>query len=239
MNVNSKEGVKMKRKLHIGTVAIAAATMMGTLLETTVPASADQNSKSTFSMVFNLNDGHGLDPDLSSWEQYLDDEGIFEGLVLPGGSNLNSPRPGIATSWTSNAKKTMYTFTLRKNAKFSNGDPVIAKDFVYSMQRAVNPQSQVGTGQGGATISNLPILNALQIRAGFFTVKYLGVSAINNTTLQIKLSRPDANFVRDLTLPTSGWVVPLDPKVVNKMQPQDWSDPTKIVSDGPYEITWS
>lgn len=190
-------------------------------------------------MFFNLGDGHGFDPDASSWEAYLDDEGIFEGLVIPGPNAATKPIPGIATSWSVSKDGKVYTFNLRKNAKFSNGDPVTAQDFVFSMQRAVNPQTSVADGQGPVTVNNLPIVNASNIINGVSGYKPtdLGVKAVNNYTLQITLSRKDPTFLRDLTLPTSSWVVPLDPKVVNAMKPSDWSDPTKIVSDGPYELT--
>lgn len=200
-------------------------------------ASANSNSGS-FAMFFNLGDGHGFDPDVSSWEAYLDDEGIFEGLVIPGPNAASKPIPGIATSWSVSKDGKVYTFYLRRNAKFSNGDPVTAQDFVFSMQRAVNPQTAVADGQGPVTVTNLPILNASNIINGVpgYKPSDLGVKALNNYTLQITLSRKDPTFLRDLTLPTSSWVVPLDPKVVNAMKPADWANPSKIVSDGPYEV---
>lgn len=192
---------------------------------------------SAFSMFFNLGDGHGFDPDLSSWEAYLDDEGIFEGLVIPG-PNATKPIPGIATSWKVSSNGKVYTFKLRSDAKFSNGDPVTAQDFVYSMQRAVNPQTAVAAGQGPVSANNLPILNAESILQGEsgMTPSSLGVKALNSHTLQITLSRKDQTFLRDLTLPTSSWVVPLDPKAVKGMKPSDWSNPAKVVSDGPYML---
>ncbi|WAH41514.1 peptide ABC transporter substrate-binding protein [Alicyclobacillus fastidiosus] len=200
---------------------------------------ASGNSNSTFSMFFNLGDGHGFDPDVSSWEAYLDDEGIFEGLVIPGSNAATKPIPGIAVSWKVSANGRVYTFNLRKNEKFSNGDPVTAQDFVYSMQRAVNPNTSVAAGESPISANNLPIVNAQQILQGIsgYTPSDLGVKALNNYTLQITLTRNDPTFLRDLTLPTSSWVVPLDPKVVNAMNPSDWSNPAKIVSDGPYMLS--
>ena len=227
----------MKRRSRISAVALSALVMTGTMaVGLAGQASANQNDSSTFSMFFNFGDGKGFDPDLFSWEAYLDSEGIYEGLVIP--SPNAKPIPGIATSWKISPDGRTYTFYLNKHAKFSNGDPVTAQDFVFSMQRAVNPNTAVTEGGTPAVITNLPILNAQQIRQGApgVTINSLGVKAINNYTLQIQLAYKDPHFLRDLTLPSSAWVVPLDPAVVNKMAPQDWSNPAKIVSNGPYML---
>ncbi len=50
------------------------------------------------------------------------------------------PIPAIAESWETSKDGTEYLFTLRKTAKFSNGDPITAKDFVYSFRRAMSPE---------------------------------------------------------------------------------------------------
>lgn len=203
---------------------------------TSTAGEASVASNSSFSMFFNLGDGHGFDPDVSSWELYLDDEGIYEGLVIPGPNAAKKATPGIATSWKVSSNGKVYTFNLRKNVKFSNGDPVTAQDFVYSMKRAVNPQTAVTDGEGPISANNLPIVNAEKSLEGLASPNSIGVKAIGKYQLQITLTRKDPTFLRDLTLPTSGWIVPLDPAVVNKMKAADWSDPSKIVSDGPYEL---
>jgi len=62
---------------------------------------------------------------------------LFEGLLnQDADGNLV---PGVAESWSANDSKDVYTFNLRKNAKWSNGDTVTAHDFVYAWQRAVDP----------------------------------------------------------------------------------------------------
>ena len=63
---------------------------------------------------------------------------LMEGLIIQDADgNLI---PGVAESWNT-TDNTVFTFKLRKNAKWSNGDPVTAHDFVYSLQRAVNPKT--------------------------------------------------------------------------------------------------
>ncbi len=186
-----------------------------------------------FTMFF-IDDGHGFDPALWSQEVYQETAGIYEGLVHF--DQNYQPTAGVAQSWDVNSDKTVYTFHLRTNAKFSNGDPVTAQDFVFNLGRAVDPSTSVKEKAGPVPINNLPIVNILDVRAGTKPTSALGVKALDDHTLQITLSRSDPNFLRDLCLPQAGWVVPLDQKVVENMQPSDWTDPSKIVSNGPYML---
>lgn len=69
--------------------------------------------------------------------------------------------PGVAESWSASSDGTRYTFNLRANAKWSNGDPVKASDFVYSLRRVLNPETR-------ARYSDLlhPIKNAVPLSKG-------------------------------------------------------------------------
>lgn len=62
---------------------------------------------------------------------------LFEGLLNQ--SADGKELPGVATDWSANADNTVYTFNLRQDAKWSNGDALTAHDFVYGWQRAVDP----------------------------------------------------------------------------------------------------
>ncbi len=64
---------------------------------------------------------------------------LFEGLVEYDPQTLE-PIPAIAERWESNADSTEFTFYLRRNARWSNGEPIIAKDFVYTMRRGLDPK---------------------------------------------------------------------------------------------------
>src|SRR5690606_26165856 len=61
---------------------------------------------------------------------------LFEGLISKDSATLE-PKPGVAESWTLAEDRRTYRFHLRKNARWSNGDPVTAEDFVYSWRRAL------------------------------------------------------------------------------------------------------
>ncbi len=72
---------------------------------------------------------------------------LYEGLVEYDPQTLE-PIPAIAERWESNADSTEYTFYLRKNAKWSNGEPITAHDFVYTMRRGLDPKfASRGAGQ--------------------------------------------------------------------------------------------
>ncbi|MGI6261057.1 MAG: peptide ABC transporter substrate-binding protein [Acutalibacteraceae bacterium] len=108
-------------------------------------------------------------------------ESLFEGLVRLNGDGL--AEPGVAERWESDADSTVFTFYLRSDAKWSDGTPVTADDFVFGMQRAVDPQTK------SSSASQLfCILNAQEINAGTIEKEQLGVEAINQYTLRITLA---------------------------------------------------
>lgn len=117
---------------------------------------------------------------------------IYEGLVneAPNGDLV----PGAAASWTVSDDGKTYVFNLRPEARWSNGDPVTAEDFVFSLRRGVDP----------ATVSVYsyiltPILNADDITAGKRPPAELGVRAIDEHTLEITLANATPYFLGLLT----------------------------------------
>lgn len=107
-------------------------------------------------------------------------ENLFEGLIRLNDDGL--AEPGVAESWSSNEDSTVFTFQLRKDAKWSDGTPVTADDFVFGMQRAIDPQTR---SSGAAQL--YCIKNAQAIQAGTMEKEQLGVEAVNNYTLRINL----------------------------------------------------
>jgi oligopeptide transport system substrate-binding protein len=81
-----------------------------------------------------------LDPQMSSGQPEARlDIALYEGLVEYHPKTME-PIPGVAESWKSNSSVTEFVFHLRKNAKFSNGDPITARDFAYSIRRGLRPE---------------------------------------------------------------------------------------------------
>ena len=121
---------------------------------------------------------------------------LFEGLVMedPSGRYV----PGAAESWTLSQDAKTYTFKMRENGKWSNGDKVTAEDFVYGLRRSVDP----------ATLSNYssmlyPIKNARDIVLGKMNPEALGVRSDGPQTLIIELEEPTPYFLSLLTHSTT------------------------------------
>ena len=152
---------------------------------------------------------------------------LFEGLYnLDGDGNLT---PGVATSYTTNADNTVYTFNLRKDAKWSNGESVTAHDFVFGFQRAVDP----ATASAYAWYVEIPsIVNASKIINGKANVKNLGVKAVDDYTFEVTLERPVPYFVKMTSHQT---LFPAPRKTIEKYG-SEWVKPGNMVSNGAYKL---
>lgn len=153
---------------------------------------------------------------------------LFEGLTTLDPYSL-LPRPGIAESWEINGDKTVYTFTLRKNAKFSDGKAITAEDVVYSWKRVLNPAT------GAEYAYNLfPVKNAKKMLNGnLATNEKLGLEVKNHHTLVVTLESPTPHFLQ-LTAFATLMVVPRH--VLDEKINIPWTKPERIVSSGPYTL---
>ncbi len=153
---------------------------------------------------------------------------LFEGLVTQ--DRDGKVAPGVAEKWESRDNGKVWVFTLRKDAKWSDGSPVTAADFEYAFQRMVDPKtaSQYAWFLGKA--SN--VLNATAITEGKQPPSALGVKAINPTTLQMTLEKPVAYLVSTLV---HGSLMPVPRKVIEKFGDK-WTDPANIIGNGPFKL---
>jgi oligopeptide transport system substrate-binding protein len=149
---------------------------------------------------------------------------LFEGLYNE--DPLGNPVPGAAQSYDVNADNTVYTFHLR-DAKWSNGDPVTAGDFVYGWQRAVDPAT---ASTYAYFVGLVGVVNADDIVAGKKPVTDLGVKAIDDKTLEVTLNASNPWFVRTLVHST----LFAAPKAVIDKFGADWTKPENIVGNGAY-----
>ena len=106
------------------------------------------------------------------------------------------PIPGIAKAWSVDASATVWTFELDTNARWSDGQAIVAADFVAGWRRAVNPAT-------GSPVAGLlePIKNARAIRRGQAAVESLGVKAMGLHRLQVTLEQATPWFEELLTHP--------------------------------------
>ncbi|ARY92027.1 MULTISPECIES: peptide ABC transporter substrate-binding protein [Lacticaseibacillus] len=149
----------------------------------------------------------------------------MDGLYRYSGKDL---KPAIAKSQptVSNDGKT-YTFKLR-NAKWSNGDPVTAQDFVFGWRRTVAPKTK---SEYAYLFSG--VKNADDITAGKKATSTLGVTAVNKTTLKVTLDHAIPYFKTMLVNPA---FFPQNEKFVNKAGKKFGTTAKYALSNGPYVL---
>ncbi|UXS21070.1 peptide ABC transporter substrate-binding protein [Staphylococcus delphini] len=152
---------------------------------------------------------------------------VYEGLyTLDGNDNA---QPGVAKGQPkiSDDGKT-WTIELRKNAKWSNGDPVTAHDFVFSWRRVLDPD----TASEYAYIM-YDLKNAEQINMGKKKPSELGVKALDDYTLQFELEKPIPYYKEMLAF---GTFLPQNEKVVKKFGDRYGTTADKAVYNGPFKV---
>jgi len=171
----------------------------------------------------------GLIGDLSSAQAL---QLISNGLVTLDINTLEI-KPDLASSWETSADGKTWTFHIRPGLKFSNGDPLTASDFAYSIDRAFDPSidGKSGTASYYLGINDVPNIvgGDDRVHGKIPTIIGTGVKAVNDTTLQINLLHPAAFFLDQLTYPVS-YVV--DKKVVQQYGSNWWDG--HFVGSGPY-----
>ena len=216
----------MKIKLKLGALAIGLAMAYGGLaLAANVPAGVKLNEKQEL-VRNNGSEPETLDPALASGvpaNNVIRD--LFEGLTAVDSSG--KVVPGVAESWKQTDPQT-WTFKLRKNAKWSNGDPVTAEDFVYGMRRFVDP----ATASKYAATYGIFLQNAKEIIDGKKPPAELGVKAVDAFTLEIKTPFP-AGFLPEVV--SNLQLGPVHKASIDKFG-KDWTKPGNIVGNGAFTL---
>ena len=160
-------------------------------------------------------------------------QALFEGLVSKHPATL-AIEPGVAESWTISGDQKVYTFHLRDNARWSNGDPVTAQDFVYSWKRALMP-----------ALGNLYAYMFYCIRnaRAFFEGRIpdfdqVGVRAVDDRTLRVELEEPTPYFLQLLDHQS---YYPVQQKTIEQFGAIDergtgWTRPGNLVGNGPFRL---
>lgn len=151
---------------------------------------------------------------------------LMEGITLesPDGTVL----PGSATSWENKDFK-VWTFKIREDAKWSNGDPVTAQDFVYSWRRLADPNT---ASPYASYLQYAHIANIDDVIAGKKKPEELGVKALDDKTLEITLTE-EVPYIPKLLAHNS--MSPVHPASVEKFGDK-WTQPGNYVSNGAYKL---
>lgn len=153
---------------------------------------------------------------------------LFEGLMSEDADgNLV---PGVAERFTASEDKKTYTFYLRQDAKWTNGDTVTANDFVYAWKRAVSPEL---ASPYSWYMEIMSIENAAAIIAGEADVDTLGVKAIDDFTFEVKLSNALPYFPQMVVHTTT---FPAHQATIEE-HGADWTKPENMVSNGAFKLT--
>ncbi|EHW1827201.1 oligopeptide ABC transporter substrate-binding protein OppA [Salmonella enterica subsp. arizonae serovar 40:z36:-] len=151
---------------------------------------------------------------------------LFEGLLI---SDVEGhPSPGVAEKWENKDFK-VWTFHLRKNAKWSDGTPVTASDFVYSWQHLADPNT---ASPYASYLQYGHIANIDDIIAGKKPATELGVKALDDHTFEVTLGEPVPYFYKLLVHPS---VSPVPKSAVEKFGDK-WTQPANIVTNGAYKL---
>ncbi|WP_077325242.1 peptide ABC transporter substrate-binding protein [Virgibacillus siamensis] len=134
-----------------------------------------------------------------------------------------------------NKDKTVYTFKIRDDAKWSNGDPVTASDFVFSWRRVLKPET---ASQYAYIMDAANIKNAVEIMDKqsdlYGKVEKLGVKALDDKTLQVTLEEPTPFFISLMSFVT---FAPLNEDFVKEQGNKFAKEPKNMLSNGPYILS--
>jgi oligopeptide transport system substrate-binding protein len=181
-----------------------------------------------------------LDPQVSTvFTDYLILISLFEGLtIIDEATSLAAP--GVAERWNISPDGLTYTFHLRENGRWSNGDPVTAQDFATSYQRILSPPSSAGPGLASEYAYMLyPVKNAEAFNTGKLAdFSQVGFRVVNPRTLEITLERPTPYLLA--LVAHQAWF-PIHPPTILKFGKLDergtrWTQPGNLVGNGPYTL---
>lgn len=196
----------------------------------------DRASRDGILLVGNGTDPKTLDPHLLVG---LPEDNIVralgEGLVVQDPDDSHKVRPGVAESWSHDGEFKRWTFKLRKVAKWSNGTPVTAQDFVFSWKRALAPALEVEGAEQLHVIRNARAYNHGEIN----DFAHVGVKAPDPHTLIVETENPTPYF---LTMLTSTSFVPVNRSAIEAGGAIDsrsnrWADAGSYVGNGPFLLS--
>ena len=171
-----------------------------------------------------------LDPNRSSFST----EGavirqVFEPLLMF--DKDLKPVPAAASGYDVSQDGKTYTFHLKQGAKWSDGQPVTAKDFVYSYKRILDPNI---AAEYASFFADAGIVGAADYNGGKGSADNVGIKAVDDNTLEIQVESPVGYFPNLVAL----WVVPpLREDIIQKAGDAWAQDPSTYIGNGPFKMT--
>ena len=177
----------MKLKL----VIVALLVVLVGVFYSVMSSSSGDDSKGRVLKIGLSEEPNSLDPAKIQyvWEARVVTD-LYEGLVYQ--DSKGGLVPGVAKSWEISDDLQTYTFKLRKDAKWSDGVPVTAGDFVFSLSRIILPKNA-----SPSAYMLYWVVGGLDVNKGKEDISKFGVTAPDDHTLVIKLSKPNVFFLTD------------------------------------------
>lgn len=152
---------------------------------------------------------------------------VMENLVML--DEKDQVIPGVAKDWTVSKDGLVYTFNLRDDMKWSNGDPVTANDFIFAWKSLLTPDFASEYAYFGYIFKN-----GQKYNNGEVTADQLGFKAISDYKLEVTLENPASYFLNTLAF---GVFAPMNEKAYNQFGKDYATDADKMVTNGPFKMT--
>ncbi len=175
-----------------------------------------------------------LDPQLATLpDEFFVIRALSEGLLAPAPGG-GAPLPAAAASWSASPDGLVYTFLLRPEARWSNGDPVTAGDFVYSVHRILSPALAAPKAALFFRLKNAAAFYRGQER----DFARVGVHALDDHRLEFTLEQPMPDFP---ALVASGPWIPVHPATIGQhgridQRDTPWTWPGNYAGNGPFTL---
>ncbi|CAM3717465.1 peptide ABC transporter substrate-binding protein [Mesobacillus zeae] len=211
---------------------LMAALLIFTLAACTATQETGKQSNSTKNKEKVLYMNNGMEPtsfdppigfDSVSWNAL---NNLMEGLTRL--DKNHEPKPATAESWEVSDDGKTYTFKIRDDAKWSNGDDVTANDFEFAWKRMLDPK----TGSSAAFLGYF-IKGGESFNGGKGSEDDVKVKAVDNKTFEVKLASPQAYFLSVIANPA---FFPINVKVA-KENPKWFAEAKTFVGNGPFKLT--
>lgn len=203
--------------------------VVGAMLLAGLPAAFPADRLPSVLRLSQRNEPAVLDPAIATLpDEFFIIRALSEGLVIPATAG-GTPLPAAAETWEISPDGLVYTFHLRRSARWSNREPVTAEDFVASYRRLLTPATAAPKADLFFAVKNARAYATGQI-ADFSTV---GFRAADAHTLIVTLEQPNPRF---LLYVASGPWIPVNPRVVEKFG-RTWTRPENQVGNGPFVLT--
>ncbi len=197
-------------------------------------SAVDQATAQGLLLVGNGPEPEGIDPLFTTSTSALQiQQALFEGLTSPDPRDL-SPQPGVAERWEVDADGLRYRFFLRESARWSDGAPLTASDFLFAWRRMLDPE------QGGANASLFYLIEGAEAfhRGTLNDFAAVGIRMLSPHEIEVQLAYPAPYFPSMLAhpafFPVPEHAVRANGRIHDRSNP--WTRPAHFVGNGPFVL---